>query len=57
MLKKIFFTLTICTFCLSMISCGKSAEEKAYDRAVDDAERLMKKATKDAERMMKDLGY
>jgi len=40
-----------------MISCGKSAEEKAYDRAVDDAERMMKKATKDAEKMMKDLGY
>ena len=47
MFKKIFLMLIVPTFCLSLIACGKSAEEKAieeWENAVDEAAREWEKA-------------
>ena len=40
MFKKILLMLIVPTFCLSLIACGKSAEEKAveeWENAIDEA--------------------
>ena len=50
MFKKIFLMLIVPTFCLSLIACGKSAEEKAieeWENAVDEAAREWEKAMDD----------
>lgn len=53
MIKKIA-TLTLITslVVIFVAGCGKSKEEKLYDKALQDSERLMDKAMKNAERMM-----
>ena len=52
-MKKIIVTLVMFILCFSMVSCGKSAEEKAYDRAVDATNR----AVDDYKDALKDYGY
>jgi uncharacterized lipoprotein YehR (DUF1307 family) len=52
-MKRFTTTLLLSVFCILMVvGCGKSREEKLYDKALQDSERLMDKAMKDAERMM-----
>jgi uncharacterized lipoprotein YehR (DUF1307 family) len=51
-MKRFTTTLLLSVFCIMLVGCGKSKEEKLYDKALQDSERLMDKAMKNAERMM-----
>ena len=53
MFKKAVLILSVSVFCLAMVSCGKSAEEKA----LDEFNESMKQFEKEYDKSMKDLGY
>ena len=53
MFKKAVLILSVSVFCLAMVSCGKSAEEKALEQF----EKEYDKSMKEFEKSMKDLGY
>ena len=60
MFKKAVLMLSVLVFCLVMVSCGKSAEEKAIDdfnKSMKEAEKELNKSMEEFEKSMKDLGY
>ena len=60
MFKKGVLILSVSVFCFSMVSCGKSAEEKALDEFNESMKQFEKeydKSMKEFEKSMKDLGY
>ncbi len=58
-MNRIIILPMVLIFCFSMSSCGKSASERLYDKAMKDSERMYERAQRDAERMMDkyDYGY
>ena len=60
MLKRLILMSSVFVFCLAMVSCGKSPEEKALDEFNESMKQFEKeydKSMKDFEKSMKDLGY
>ena len=67
-MNRLIILLMALIFCFSMTGCGKSASERLYERAANDADKYYEraqrdadkyyeKAQRDAKRMMDDYGY